>query len=220
MIRDEKVKEDMLDQIEIYEEIERNMGHAINHVLDDLKDVNNEYQHMIGSIRVNVRVRPFIPNDKASDKENPTICCISRNDITLKIPDDILKSENHQQDYHFSFERIYPSNSTQDNLFTELSSLIQSSIDGHNVCIFSYGQTGAGKTYTMLGGDQLESKGLLPRTIDKLFYRAKCLEQIGFKCDFSVCFSEIYNNKMVNLLDDKRCEVNELATAACSLELN
>lgn len=34
-------------------------------------------------------------------------------------------------------------------MFQEVQALITSCIDGYNVCIFAYGQTGAGKTYTM-----------------------------------------------------------------------
>lgn len=203
----------MMDHILQYEGIERYMADAINHTLEELKDVNNEYQQLIGNIRVNVRIRPFIENDRPSDKLTSTVKCLSRTELLLKKPADIIKSDNYTQEYHFNFERVYSSMSTQDNLFTELSSLIQSSIDGFNVCIFSYGQTGAGKTYTMLGGEEPGSKGLLPRTVEMLFDRAKGLEQVGFKCNFSVCFCEIYNNKMVDLLDDKRTEISELVTS-------
>lgn len=42
---------------------------------------------------------------------------------------------------------------SQNNVFDELAQLIQSAIDGKNVCIFTYGQTGSGKTFTMQGGD-------------------------------------------------------------------
>lgn len=34
-------------------------------------------------------------------------------------------------------------------VFQEVQALVTSCIDGYNVCIFAYGQTGAGKTYTM-----------------------------------------------------------------------
>ena len=36
------------------------------------------------------------------------------------------------------------------------------------VCLFSYGQTGAGKTYTMEGGRGPEQQGIIPRTIAKV----------------------------------------------------
>jgi kinesin family member C1 len=49
------------------------------------------------------------------------------------------------------FEQIFNEMETQHTIFTELSQLIQNSIDGKNVCIFAYGQTGSGKTYTLLG---------------------------------------------------------------------
>ncbi len=48
--------------------------------------------------------------------------------------------------------------------------LIQSSLDGYNVCIFAYGQTGSGKTYTMQGTP--EQPGIVPRAIEEL-YRLK-----------------------------------------------
>lgn len=205
--------EKQIEAIEAYEEVERCMGSAINHVLEELKEANNEYQHLIGSIRVVVRIRPFIPNDKPSDQLIPVLNVPSRNDLILKVPFEFLRSGNHQDTFPFTFERVYPHTATQDNLFSELASLIQSSIDGYNICIFSYGQTGAGKTYTMLGGGEGYNQGLLPRTVSMLFDRAKNLEKVGVKCSFSVCFSEIYNNKMVDLLDEKKSELNDLVSS-------
>ena len=46
--------------------------------------------------------------------------------------------------------------------------LIQSAMDGFNVCIFAYGQTGSGKTYTMQGSEN--EPGIVPRALEELFF--------------------------------------------------
>lgn len=45
--------------------------------------------------------------------------------------------------------------------------LVQSAVDGYNICIFAYGQTGSGKTFTIYGSDG--NPGLTPRAISELF---------------------------------------------------
>lgn len=57
----------------------------------------------------------------------------------------------------------------QESIFNELVQLIQSAVDGKNVCIFAYGQTGSGKTYTMQGGASKESMGIIPRSVQFIF---------------------------------------------------
>lgn len=51
--------------------------------------------------------------------------------------------------------------------------LIQSTVDGYNVCIFAYGQTGSGNTYTMIGGkddnNQIVAPGIAPRAFETIF---------------------------------------------------
>jgi kinesin family protein C2/C3 len=51
----------------------------------------------------------------------------------------------------YDFEKIFPPNSTQEEVFQDTKATITSCVDGYNVCIIAYGQTGAGKTYTMMG---------------------------------------------------------------------
>ncbi len=88
-----------------------------------------------------------------------------------------LRSENNVKDHKFYFEHIFSQKAQQSDIFNELSQLIQSALDGYNVCIFaygkiisemtfdslsffiSYGQTGSGKTFTMEGDGTEENKG-------------------------------------------------------------
>lgn len=66
----------------------------------------------------------------------------------------------------FKFDHIFDRNSSQGEVFSEIKPIIQSAvIQGHNVCIFAYGQTASGKTYLMQGGHSTETEGLIQRTV-------------------------------------------------------
>lgn len=42
----------------------------------------------------------------------------------------------------FDFDRAFPPESSQVEVFEDVSPLVTSALDGYNVCIFAYGQTG------------------------------------------------------------------------------
>ena len=72
-------------------------------------------------------------------------------------------------------------------------------LDGYNVCIFAYGQTGTGKTFTMEGNP--ENRGVNYRTLDELFRLSQ--ERSGaIRYELFVSMLEVYNEKIRDLLVD------------------
>ena len=75
--------------------------------------------------------------------------------------------------------------------------MVISVLDGYNVCIFAYGQTGTGKTFTMEGTEQ--NRGVNYRTLEKLFEIAKERSDT-FTYEISVSVLEVYNEQIRDLL--------------------
>ena len=68
----------------------------------------------------------------------------------------------------FSLDRVFPLNSSQKDVYTEVvESSINDVLNGYNGTIFTYGQSGSGKTFTMFGLDiwDEETKGIIPRSM-------------------------------------------------------
>lgn len=84
-------------------------------------------------------------------------------------------------------------------MFQETKRLIQSAIDGYNVCIFAYGQTGSGKTFTIQGSPEMP--GLTPRSIEELFMLISKMTTFDVKLK---CYMvEIYKGELKDLLIPK-----------------
>jgi len=126
------------------------------------RKLHNMVQDLKGNIRVFCRVRPILPADASSsgeqleeigadlrfpdsDSETPNMIQLTSSTPAFSGP---LRKETHT----FSFDRVFPPQSSQAQVFEEIELLIQSCVDGYNVCVFAYGQTGSGKSWTMQGG--------------------------------------------------------------------
>jgi hypothetical protein len=106
---------------------------------------------------------------------------------------------------------------TQDEVFEDAKDLVQSSVDGYNITIFAYGQTGAGKTFTMYGPpghsvpQQDMLRGLCPRCTDELF---AIVRQETKRRQFTVTMSmlELYQRRFSDLLDPRSKRVLRIRT--------
>jgi len=72
-------------------------------------------------------------------------------------------------------------------------------MDGFNLCIFAYGQTGAGKTFTMEG--VRGNRGVNYRALQELF-RISIERSASVAYTFSIGILEVYNGKIRDLLGE------------------
>lgn len=122
----------------------------------------NELEDMKGKIRVYCRIRPFSKTEKA-DPAKFQEC--------FEINDEMSLTIHGRLTHNYNFDSVFGPDSTQEKVFDETKRLIQSAIDGYNVCIFAYGQTGSGKTFTIQGDEKMP--GLTPRAITELYALSK-----------------------------------------------
>eukprot|EP00026_Physarum_polycephalum_P001526 Phypoly_transcript_01528.p1 GENE.Phypoly_transcript_01528~~Phypoly_transcript_01528.p1 ORF type:complete len:1080 (+),score=256.77 Phypoly_transcript_01528:75-3314(+) len=121
-----------------------------------------------------------------------------------------LAISNGKQSYNFSFDRIFAPNSSQTEVY-EITArpAVEDVLAGYNGTIFAYGQTGAGKTFTMFGPDKIESlndRGIVPRTSAHIFEH---IDSDGSKREYAIkcSFLEIYKEVVKDLLNPKNADI-------------
>jgi hypothetical protein len=97
-------------------------------------------------------------------------------------------------------------------VFAQTKPIVASVLDGYNVCIFAYGQTGTGKTFTMEGTP--EHHGVNYRTLEELF-RISEDRQGTMKYELHVSMLEVYNEKIKDLLAGNPSEATKVSLFFC-----
>ncbi|KAL9392623.1 hypothetical protein Peur_016543 [Populus x canadensis] len=165
------------------------------------KKLHNTILELKGNIRVFCRVRPVLPDDVAGS-EQPVISYPTSTEA-LGRGIDVIQSAG--QKYPFNFDKVFNHDASQQEVFVEISQLVQSALDGYKVCIFAYGQTGSGKTYTMMGRPEAsEQKGLIPRSLEQIFQTSQSLIAQGWKYKMQASMLEIYNETIRDLLSTNK----------------
>ncbi|KAJ0703716.1 putative minus-end-directed kinesin ATPase [Helianthus annuus] len=154
----------------------------------------NIIEDMKGKIRVYCRLRPLTPKE-ISDNERNVLNTVDEFTVQHLGRDDKIKQH--------SYDHVFDGNASQEDVFNDTRYLVQSAVDGYNVCIFAYGQTGSGKTFTIYGSES--NPGLTPLATSELF---KILKRDGKKFNFSLkaYMLELYQDTLVDLLLPKQAK--------------
>uniref|UniRef100_A0A1I8P2E1 Kinesin-like protein unc-104 n=1 Tax=Stomoxys calcitrans TaxID=35570 RepID=A0A1I8P2E1_STOCA len=162
----------------------------------------------MSSVKVAVRVRPF--NSREIGRESKCIIEMFDNTTTAitnpKVPPNSSESvKRFNFDYsYWSHDPKDPCFSTQSMVYKDIGEeMLQHSFDGYNVCIFAYGQTGAGKSYTMMGKQEEHQEGIIPMICKDLFRRIASTESADLKYSVEVSYMEIYCERVRDLLNPK-----------------
>eukprot|EP00595_Chromulina_sp_UTEXLB2642_P000751 CAMPEP_0196763324 /NCGR_PEP_ID=MMETSP1095-20130614/3848_1 /TAXON_ID=96789 ORGANISM="Chromulina nebulosa, Strain UTEXLB2642" /NCGR_SAMPLE_ID=MMETSP1095 /ASSEMBLY_ACC=CAM_ASM_000446 /LENGTH=433 /DNA_ID=CAMNT_0042116253 /DNA_START=661 /DNA_END=1962 /DNA_ORIENTATION=+ len=173
------------------------------------KRLHNEMEDLKGKIRVYVRIRPL------SKSELDKACQESVfKDGKLSVVVKGIGGPNEKKVYDFDSVFAGSEGNTQSDIFRDTKHLIMSVIDGYNVCIFAYGQTGAGKSFTMIGaadigncllenGEFDDLAGITPRAISELFRLLNEREaQVTYVVE--VQMFQLYKDNVEDLLKDNK----------------
>ncbi|KAM5174324.1 kinesin-like protein KIF21A isoform 3-T3 [Callospermophilus lateralis] len=156
------------------------------------------------SVRVAVRIRPQLAKEKI---EGCHICT----SVTPGEPQVFLG-----KDKAFTFDYVFDIDSQQEQIYTQcIEKLIEGCFEGYNATVFAYGQTGAGKTYTMGTGFDVNitegEQGIISRAVKHLFKSIEEKKHTAIKNglpppDFKVNaqFLELYNEEVLDLFDTTR----------------
>lgn len=162
-------------------------------------------------VQVAVRVRPFTPQERGS------LCCVDMSNNSLLLTseteerrfdfdhcfwshDECMREEGSGRYVRDSAESRY---TDQEKVYETLgATLLDNAFNGYNACVFAYGYTGSGKSYSMVG--DTVNKGLMPLLCQHLFERIHATATSGRKCQVEVSIFELYNERIYDLLNPAR----------------
>ncbi|KAI3451268.1 hypothetical protein Pfo_007933 [Paulownia fortunei] len=166
------------------------------------RKLHNQVQEAKGNIRVFCRCRPL-------SKPEVIAGCASVVDFDAAKDGELGILSNGSTKKNFKFDRVYTPKDDQVDVFADAAPMVISVLDGYNVCIFAYGQTGTGKTFTMEGTQV--NRGVNYRTLEELFKIAKERTET-YTYSISVSVLEVYNEQIRDLLaieTSKKLEIKQ-----------
>uniref|UniRef100_A0A8B9CH68 plus-end-directed kinesin ATPase n=1 Tax=Anser brachyrhynchus TaxID=132585 RepID=A0A8B9CH68_9AVES len=157
------------------------------------------------SVKVAVRVRPF--NSRETSKESKCIIQMQGNSTSIinpKNPKEAPKSFSFDYSYWSHTSPEDPCFASQNRVYNDIGKeMLLHAFEGYNVCIFAYGQTGAGKSYTMMGKQEESQAGIIPQLCEELFEKINDNSNEEMSYSVEVSYMEIYCERVRDLLNPK-----------------
>ena len=155
-------------------------------------------------VKVAIRVRPM----NKHEKEQKSKLCVEVDTVNNTVS--VISEKNEAKT--FPFDYVYPMDTTQREVYDQVAfPIVDSIFQGYNGTVFAYGQTGCGKTYTMMGiVTDPNLKGIIPNAFSHIFGFIKTegeSKRFLVRCSFV----EIYNEEVRDLLGDsnKKLDIRE-----------
>ncbi|KAL4203122.1 hypothetical protein AMTRI_Chr01g102390 [Amborella trichopoda] len=169
------------------------------------RQILHELLDLKGNIRVYCRIRPFLKDEECYHQAS--VVSSDSNKLQLRV------GQNRTKEY--TFDKVFHPGTSQDEVFEEVEPVIKAALDGYNVCIFAYGQTGTGKTFTMEG--RPDCPGVVPRAIKTLFSLASDSNQ---KIGFYFSMLEVYMGNLRDLLNPQVEKSSNSSAQSLSIQMD
>ncbi|CAM4814077.1 unnamed protein product [Rotaria magnacalcarata] len=169
------------------------------------------------SVKVAVRVRPFNARERA--RQAKCIISMDQHEQTTFVRnpiDDTMKHYKYDYSYWSCDENVNNQKfAIQKQVYQDLGiEMLEHAFEGYNVCIFAYGQTGAGKSYTMMGKNESDQQGIIPRLCGELFERIiSSSSQKKPHYTVEVSYMEIYCERVRDLLSPKKSQSTNVGSS-------
>ncbi|KAL1535115.1 serine/threonine-protein kinase KIN2 [Salvia divinorum] len=151
----------------------------------------------MSGIRVCAVFRPLNSKEKTYHGDSISIRGIDSESFVFK--------DEKDEETEFRFDKVFFPGSEQADIYEVLAlPIVKAAASGANGAVITYGQTGAGKTYSMEGSNIIQCdekhKGLLPRVVDGIFNAIKSSDDI-VKYTVKLSMVEIYMERVRDLFD-------------------
>ena len=159
----------------------------------------NKYTKLRGNTYFLCRLKPInINNEKIINKDSQL------NTYYLKKNYIIIKNTNNKNNSikKYEYDYIFPEETSQQELYEEISPFIHLLFKGENICLFSYGIKNSGKTYDIVGSS--DAPGICSKAINEMFSIINNCNSKKYNNNFTISMSiiEIKNEEIYNLLNE------------------